>query len=125
MQKPTDRKSIHWFARFINYFENFLSNLSTIFKPLLTLAYKDAFWAWQSKQRVAFTKLKQLVTTAHVLQFYNISKEVTTQCDASSLGSRAVLMQDEQLIVYASKTLTTTERNYANIYKGWLVIMFT
>lgn len=53
----------------------------------------------------------------HVLQFYDLTKEVTIQCDTSSSGLGAILIQDGRPIAYASKALTTTERNYAQIEK--------
>ena len=59
---------------------------------------------------------QQMVTAAPVLQFYDVTK-VTIQCDASSLGLGAVLMKEEHPIAYGSKTLTATERNYAQIGK--------
>ena len=74
-------------------------------------------WTWQSEQETAFKKTKQLVTAAPVLQFYDVTKEVTTQCDTSSSGLGAVMMQDGHPIASASKALTTTARNYAQIEK--------
>ena len=81
------------------------------------ISCKDASWTWQSEQKAAFKKIKQLVTAAPVLQFYDVNKKVTIQCDASSSGLEAVLMQDGHPITYASKALITTERNYAQIEK--------
>ena len=102
----------------------FLPNLSVICEPLLKLSCKDTSWTWQSKQEAAFKKIKQLVTAAPVLEFYDVTKDVTIQYDASSSGLGAVLMQDGHPIAYASKALTTTERNYAQIEKECLAIVF-
>ena len=44
-----------------------------------------------------------VVTTVLALQFYNVTKEVTIQRDASSPGLGAVLKQDGYPITYASK----------------------
>ena len=65
---------------------------------------------------------QQMVTAAPVLQFYDVTKEVTIQCDASSLGLGAVLMKEGHPIAYGSKTVTATDRNYAQIGKECLVI---
>ena len=48
-------------------------------------------------------KIKHVVTTVLTLQFYNVTKEVTIQRDASSPGLGAVLKQDGHPITYASK----------------------
>ena len=39
-----------------------------------------------SEQEAEFKNIKQLVTAAPVLQFYDINKEVTIQCDAGSFS---------------------------------------
>ena len=82
------------------------------------------YWTWQSGQEAAFKKIKQLVTAALTLQFYDVTKEVTNQCDGSSSGLGAVLIQDGHPIAYPSKELTTTERNYAQNEKEYLDIVF-
>ena len=124
MQMPIDIKSMQWFIGFVNYSSKFLPNLSIICEPLRKLSCKGASWRWKSEQEAAFKKLKQLVTAAPVLQFYDVTKEVTIQCDASNSGFGAVLMQDGHVIGYASKTLTTTEEKYAQIEKESLAIVF-
>ena len=112
------------FIGFVNYLAKFLPNLSTICEPLLKLPCKDATWTWQSEQEAAFKKIKELVTAAPVLQFYDVNKEVTIQCDASSSRLGALLIQDGHPIAYTSKALTTTERNYAQIEKECLAVVF-
>jgi transposase InsO family protein len=50
--------------------------------------------------------------------------ETTLQCDASELGLGATLMQNDQPIAYASRALTKTEQNYAQIEKELLAVVF-
>ena len=46
---------------------------------------------------------------APVLQYYDVNKPVTIQCDASGKGLGAVLLQDNKPVCYASRALTETE----------------
>ena len=72
----------------------------------------------------AFDKIKKMITSAPVLRYYDTNLDVTIECDASDYGLGAVLLQQNQPICYASRTLTPTERNYAQIEKECLAIVF-
>ena len=49
---------------------------------------------------------------------------VTIHCDSSETGLGVALLQDGQPVVFASRTLTPTERGYAQIEKERLAIVF-
>ena len=100
---------------FVNCLAKFFPNLPTICEPLRKLELKNESWKWQPELEISFNKVKPLATAALLFQFYIIIKEVTILCDASSSGLQAVLMQHRRPIAYASKGLTTTERNYSKI----------
>ena len=66
--------------------------------------------------------IKKFLTEAPVLCYYDVSKPVTVQCNASQSGLGAVLLQDGQLLCYASRALTDTESRHAQIEKELLAI---
>ena len=68
--------------------------------------------------------MKKALTSTPVLQYYDVKKPVCIQCDASDGGLGAGLLQDGLPVVYASRALTATERNYAQIEKELLAIVF-
>ena len=59
-----------------------------------------------------------------MLRYYNLKEDVTIQCDASQLGLGAASLQCGQPVEYASRALTDTEVNYAQIQKELLAIVF-
>lgn len=65
-----------------------------------------------------------MVTQAPVLRYFDMKKPLTLTVDASSKGLGAALVQDEQPIVYASRALTKSQQNYAQIEKEALAISF-
>lgn len=65
-----------------------------------------------------------MISEAPVLRYYDVTKEVTLECDSSEVGLGAVLTQDGHPIAYASRALTSTEKNYAQIEKECLAIVF-
>ena len=68
--------------------------------------------------------MKYLVTQAPVLKYFDSTKGVTLQCDASDKGLGAVLMQNDQPIAYASRALTDAETRYAQIEKELLAVVY-
>jgi hypothetical protein len=72
----------------------------------------------------AFKTVKDYLAKAPVLAYYDVTKEVTIQCDASETGLGAVLLQEDQPIAYASRALTETETRYAQIEKELLAIVW-
>ena len=65
-----------------------------------------------------------MITTAPVLKYYDAASETTIQCDASESGLGATLLQNGQPVAFASRSLSTAERNYVQIEKECLAIVF-
>ncbi|XP_055887318.1 uncharacterized protein K02A2.6-like [Biomphalaria glabrata] len=124
MPYPTDRKELERFLGMINYLGKFLQNLSEITAPLRELLKQDNEWIWVEQHQKAVDYLKSLITTAPVLAFYDVSQPVKLSVDASREGLRAVLMQNERSVAYASSSLTDCEKRDAQIEKKMLAIVF-
>ena len=58
------------------------------------------------------------------MQYYDVTKDNVLSVDASQNGLGAVLIQSGQPVAYASKALTETQKNYAQIEKEMLAIKF-
>ena len=125
MPKPTDALGIQRLQGTVGYLGKFLPNLSAAFEPLRKLSYMDAEWQWSKEQDDALEEVKKLVTEAPVLAYYDEKKELTVECDASSKGLGAALLQDGKPLYYASRALTPTEQRYAQIEKECLAICFS
>ena len=52
-----------------------------------------------------------------MLRFFDGTQETTLQCDATSFGLGAMLLQKRQPVAYASRALTEPETHYAQIEK--------
>ena len=68
--------------------------------------------------------MKQAVTSAPILRYFNSSEPVKDQGDASANGIGFVLMQNGQLVSCSSRALTTSKRNYPQIEKKLLAQVF-
>ena len=124
LSEPKDMKALQRFLGTVNYLARFLPRLSQVCEPLRRLLAKDVEWSWQTQQQAAFDQIKQLVAKHPVLSYYDVSKPVTVQCDASDVGLGAVLLQENIPVAYASRALSSAERRYAQIEKECLAIVF-
>ena len=124
MKPPQDKKGVQSVLGCVNYLSRYLPRLAEVCEPLRRLTEKDAVFIWESPQAEAFDRIKNMLTQAPLLKYYDVSREVTIQCDASEKGLGATLLQDEQPVAYASRALTQAERNYAQIEKEALAIVF-
>ena len=124
MPKPDNVKAVRRFCGFVNYLPKFLPRLAEVLEPIQQLTHKEVPWQWQYEHDAAFEKVKELVTQAPLLKYYNPEEELTVQCDASDKGLRAALIQNEQPIASASRALTEPETRYAQIEKEMLAVVF-
>uniref|UniRef100_A0A8C5MQE6 Reverse transcriptase/retrotransposon-derived protein RNase H-like domain-containing protein n=1 Tax=Leptobrachium leishanense TaxID=445787 RepID=A0A8C5MQE6_9ANUR len=124
MPQPENVKSLQRFIGFVTYLAKFLPHLSEVCEPLRRLLDKDAVWHWLPKHDNAVQDIKHLVTDTPVLKYYDVTTPVTIQSDASKTGLGCCLLQAGQPIAFASRALTLTEQNYAQIEKECLSIVF-
>ena len=122
---PTNLAELRTFLGMVQYLAKFCQHLSTASQPLRQLEKKEVEWHWQRPQSKAFNEIKDLVTKAPVLRYFDVSKNITIQCDASQYGIGATLLQEGQPVHYANRALTTTEQNYAQIEKELLAFLFS
>ena len=110
MPPPQDVAGVRRLLGLVNYLARFVPNLTDLCEPIRQLTHLRNEWQWSHVQDNAFTTLKEAITRVPVLQFFNTTKEVTVQCDASSTGLVAALLQEGQPVEFASRALTPTER---------------
>ena len=79
---------------------------------------------WSDAQEQTFTRLKQLLAEAPTLVYFDLSKQLVIQCDASNYGLGGALLQDGRPIAYASRALTGMETKFANIEKEMQAVVF-
>mgnify|MGYP003692691079 CR=1 FL=1 len=108
----------------VKYLSKFIPKESSITAPLRMLLKEDAAWDWQPEHTQALEDIKTALTSEPVLRFYDVTKQVTIQADASQSGLGACLLQGGQPVAYASRSLTSAEENYAQLEKELLAICF-
>ena len=77
------------------------------------------------QHEIGLAEIKELITEAPVPSYYDVNKEVITECDSSEIELGGVIMQEDHSIAYASRTLTRTECNCTHTEKECLANEFT
>ena len=127
--KPQSVTELKSFLGLLSYYSKFLPNMSTTLAPLYSLLQKNRKWEWRREQQQAFESAKALLQSDALLVHYDPQKPLMLACDASPYGLGAVLshqMSDgtEKPVAFASRTLAPPEKNYSQLDKEALAIMF-
>ncbi|RUM45435.1 MAG: hypothetical protein DSY80_03320, partial [Desulfocapsa sp.] len=126
---PTNVAELRALLGVITYYHKFIPNAATLLAPVYELLRKDQRWKWTKQCEEAIEEVKRILTSDQVLVHYDTTKPMTLATDASPYGVGAVISHvlengDERPIAFASRTLTSSEKNYAQIEKEALGIMF-
>ncbi|WMV24478.1 hypothetical protein MTR67_017863 [Solanum verrucosum] len=88
-----------------SYYRRFVKNFASIATDLINLTKKEIPYEWTDKCEESFQKLKTLLTTAPILALPVEGNDFIIYCDASHSSLGVVLMQDRNVIAYASRQL--------------------
>ena len=126
MTPPQMKQELQSFLGAVNYLQTFVPHLSSNTEPLRALLKKENCFAWDENTNTCFQKIKSQLqkTLLRPLRYYDQTKLVTLQCDASLKGLGACIIQDRQPIAFANKSLMDTETRYANIERELLAIVY-
>ena len=124
MTSPTSKQELQAFLRLATYMGPFIHSFGTLTSPLRELVKDGSIFYWSSAHQDAFDKIKNAISAETALGYYNPTKEIILQADASRTGFGPTLLQDQKPIVFASKTLTDAESRYANIQREPLAVVY-
>ncbi|KAK1660634.1 hypothetical protein QYE76_048793 [Lolium multiflorum] len=109
---PKNVKQVRSFLGLASYCCRFIENFSKIAKLLTDLLKKDKKFVWSPQCQESLDLLKQKLTSTPLLVLPDTSKPFQIFCDASLHGLGDFLMQERQVVAYASRQLCKHELNY-------------
>ena len=125
MKPPTTVPELRRFMGMVNQLDKFSPNLAQLTQPLRELLSKNRVWQWGSEQQKAFSFVKAEISKPTTLALYDPQSDLTISADVSSYGLGAVLQRDDSIyrpVAFASRSMTETEKRYAQIEKEALAI---
>ena len=125
---PTNVTQLRSFLGLLNFYRRFLPQASSMLEPLNCLLKAKTPWVWGKEQGDAFAQCKETLLNSEALVHFNPKLPIVVVADSSSYGIGAVLCHvingEERPICFASRTLSSAERNYAQLEKEALAIVY-
>jgi transposase InsO family protein len=126
--KPRNVSELRTYLGMVTYYQKFIPNLADKFAPLYALLRNDCEWLWTVECDKAIEEVKKCLTSDTVLVHYDGKLPITLATDASPHGVGAVISHvvdgQERPIAFASKTFSASERNYPQIEREALGIIY-
>jgi hypothetical protein len=110
--RPINMFEIQSFLGLPGYYRHFIEGFSKLSRPLTALTKMNAIYVWTDECEKSFQELKKRLITAPVLALPTRSSNFVVYSDTSKKGLGCVLMQNENVIAYASCQLKPYEQNY-------------
>ena len=129
----------------VNYLSRFIPELSALQQLLQSLVKENIEYIWLPHHTNAFERINNAVSQDCLFQFYDISKPLFIECDASKKGLQCILLQpvsgmdekdlaiasnmsdflsDIHPVAYTSKSLSDAETHYTNFERELLGLGF-
>ena len=130
MPMPKNAKGMQQFIGCVTYHARHLPYLSEAAGPLYKLQNTHKEYKVEQKHLDAFEKVKKLLTEAPALALPDIRRPFILTTDASDMGVGGCLSQiaqdteREEVVAYASRLLSTAERNGSSCQKELIAILF-
>ena len=126
---PLNVTQLRSFLGLLNYYRSFLPNIASVLHPLNELLQANRKWIWSQECEAAFQNAKEMLVTSNVLAHYDPTQPIRLAADASAYGIGVVISHvlpsgEEKPVAFASQTLTQSERNYAQIEREVLALVF-
>uniref|UniRef100_A0A1I7V4V8 RNA-directed DNA polymerase n=1 Tax=Caenorhabditis tropicalis TaxID=1561998 RepID=A0A1I7V4V8_9PELO len=129
MSDPKNQKELRSFMGMITYYSAFIPSMKSLRGPLDKLLMKDVDWKWTKKEADAFQELKDILSSDLNLTHFNAKIPIVVAADACDYGIGAVISHrfpdgTEKPIAHAARSLNSAEKNYSQIEKEGLGLIF-
>ncbi len=119
---PKSGAEVRSFLGMITYISRFIPNLATIAAPLRELTKKNQSWKWGEPEQTSFDTLKDIIMKQEVMAYFDPNKDTKLLVDASPVGMGAILTQNNRVISYASRAMSSVESRYSQTEREALAI---
>ena len=124
MELPQDMEMMRSFLRLVNYLNRFSPHLAELSESLRQICRQNVEFELTGPVHVTFSRTKKEISKNIALPYFNPNSSSTLQTDTSKKGLGAVLLQNSKSVMFASRLLTGSERNYQNLERECLATIW-
>ena len=114
MELPQNMETMRSFLSLVNYLNRFIPRLAELSEPLRQICKQNVEFELNQTVHVAFSRTTEEISKNVTLPYFNPASSTTLQTDASKKGLGAVLLQNSKPVMFVSRALIGSERNYQN-----------
>jgi len=103
---PHTTRALRSFLGLAEFYRRFIRGYATLATPLTSLMTNEPF-LWFLEAQLAFSKLKEALSSASVLSIPNFTLRFTVETDASEIGMGAIFSQKGHPIAFFSKPFSS------------------
>ena len=115
MEMPQHVETMRSFLGLVNYLNRFSPCLAELSNPLREICRQKMEFKFTPACKVAFQWSKEEISKSVTLPYFNLNTSTILQTDPSKKGLGAVLLQSSKPVMFTSRALTGSERNYQNL----------
>ena len=123
-KEPHNPPEVRLFLGMAQYSARFLKNFATITEPLRHLTKQKCDWRWGENEATSFHEVKVSLEESATNAYFDMQKEIKIVVDASPVGLAALLVQEERVVIYASRALTCVEARYSQTEREALAVVW-
>ena len=128
MPNPNCKTDVQRMLGLVNYLTKFVPNLSVQTSNMRQLLKDNIEWSWEHEHQVEWNSIKDSLKQEPVLKFFDPQLPIKLSSDASKDGIGAAMLQLHEgnwfPVAYASRSMTSAEKNYAQIEKELLGMVY-
>lgn len=129
MPAPVDKSQLRSLLGSLNYYQRFVPEMKKLRAPLDNLLKNETPFKWSNDCQKSFEFFKDFLSSDLLLTHYDAKLPIIVAADASSQGLGATIMHKfpdgkVKVIQHASRSLSPPEKNYSQIEKEGLALVF-
>ena len=95
---------VRFFMVLVGYYRRFIEGFSKVSHAITSLQKKGIKFEWTVRCEESFQRLKNILTSAPILKVVDLAKDFVVCTDECGQGLGGVLMQENHMICYESKS---------------------